>query len=124
MAKSENVLKLQSIIDNIPLQEILNTAEAVLPFIPIAGPVISVIIKILKVLLAIKPAASKTVGAIAQQSKNDDVSKRETFNKMWEIAMSDGEITAEEKEFLRPRAIAAGIPEEEFELMIINKVNI
>lgn len=124
MAKNENAKKVQKIIDNLPLQEIINTAEAIAPVIPAIGPVLYVIIRILKVLLAIKPAASKVAGTVAQQGEDDICSKRESFDRMWEIAMSDGNITTEEKEFLRPRAIAAGISEDEFELMVINKTNI
>lgn len=124
MEKNDNAKKIQSIIDNFPLQEIVDTAEAIAPFIPAIGPVLYVIIRILKILLALKPAASKTANMIAKQGENDLRSKRESFDRMWAIATTDGIITNEEKEFLRPRAIAAGISEEEFELMILKKTNL
>ena len=124
MAKNENAKKVQAIIENVPLQEIIDTAETIAPLIPAIGPVLYVIIKILKVLLSIKPAASKAVGVIAQQADNDIAVKREKFNRMWEIALSDNVITTEEKDFLRPYAIDAGISDAEFELMVINKTHI
>lgn len=124
MAKSESVRKIQSIIDSIPFTEIIETAESIAPLIPAIGGILDVIIKILKVLFAIKPTASKAAGIIAQQGENDLAAKRETFNRMWTIALSDNIITPEEKDFLRPYAIEAGIPENEFELMVLNKINI
>ena len=42
---------------------------------------------------------------------------------MWEMALTDGEITEKEINILWRYAEAAGIDEGEFELMIENKVN-
>lgn len=124
MTDSKNAKVIQSIIDSMPLEEIINTAEAIAPLIPAIGSVLYVIIRILKVLLAIKPTAAKATKIIAERSEDDLKAKRETFNRMWNIAMTDGAITEEEKEFLRPHALAAGILDDEFELMVINKINI
>lgn len=55
-------------------------------------------------------------------SSNDG--NRQAFDKMFEIALSDGTISDAEKDILRPYATAAGISDGEFELMIINKINV
>ena len=55
-------------------------------------------------------------------SSND--AARQKFDKMWEMALADGEITEKEKGILWKYAEAAGIDEGEFELMIENKVNL
>ena len=124
MVKSESARKVQSIIESVPVEDIINTAEAIAPLIPAIGPALAIIVKILRVILAVQPAASKAAGAVAQQGENDIQAKRNTFDRMWEIAMSDDTMTQEEKDFLRPYALAAGISETEFELMILNKNNI
>ncbi|MDD6642353.1 MAG: TerB family tellurite resistance protein [Bacteroidales bacterium] len=46
---------------------------------------------------------------------------RQKFDKMFELALADGEISENEKNILRKYAEAAGIDEGEFELMIENK---
>ncbi len=48
---------------------------------------------------------------------------REMFDKMFAMALSDGVISDEEVEILRPYAVSAGISEGEFKLMVINKTN-
>ena len=55
-------------------------------------------------------------------SSND--AARQKFDKMWEMALADGEISDKEKTILWKYAEAAGIDEGEFELMIENKVNL
>ena len=49
---------------------------------------------------------------------------RQKFDKMFEMALADGEISDKEKTILWKYAEAAGIDEGEFELMIENKVNL
>ena len=122
MAASETVRKFQTMINSLPLEQILGTAETVAKFIPApASVVILSLIKILMVLIAVKSAASGIEGHVANQSENEANQKRETFERMWEIAQSDGEITAEEKEFIRPYALDAGISDAEFELMVMKQ---
>lgn len=58
------------------------------------------------------------------QVNNTDYAARQKFDKMWEMALADGEITEKEKGILWKYAEAAGIDEGEFELMIENKVNL
>lgn len=48
---------------------------------------------------------------------------RQMFDKMFAMALSDGVITEEEIEILRPYAVSAGISEGEFKLMVLNKTN-
>ena len=49
---------------------------------------------------------------------------RQKFNKMFDLALADGEISEKEKGILWKYAEAAGIDEGEFELMVENKANI
>ena len=114
----------KSWIDDFPLDEIITTAENVAPLIPVAGNVLFVIAKIAKWLIALRPAASGVAGFVSDSIDKSTNDKRAVFDRMWAIAMDDDVITQEEKEFLRPHAQAAGISNEEFELMVINKVNI
>ena len=51
-------------------------------------------------------------------------SARQKFNKLFELALADGEISEKEKGILWKYAEAAGIDEGEFELMVENKTNI
>lgn len=48
---------------------------------------------------------------------------RQMFDTMFAMALSDGVITEEEIEILRPYAVSAGISEGEFKLMVLNKTN-
>ena len=128
MAKSESIRKVQTIIANAPLAEIRDTAKTINEFIPPpVNLVINIIILIIDLLSKLQPVASSAVGKAADITSNLETTSqdraREVFDAMFEIAMADGEITDEEKEFLRPRAIAAGIEEDTFELMVINKIN-
>lgn len=60
----------------------------------------------------------------SHQANNSDNAARQKFDKMWEMALADGEISEKEKDILWKYAEAAGIDEGEFELMIENKINL
>ena len=107
---------------DLPLDDILSTAEAVSLVVPIPGS--TIIIKTLRILMAAQPAATKIAGMVDNKSLSDADKKRAIFDRMWKIAMEDDIITDEEKNFLRPYAKDAGISDAEFELMVMNKVNI
>lgn len=100
------------------LANVLETAEDIakvtnIPFLPL-------IIKILKVLVKGQPlvqSASNIVGNVAAPNKNE----KDKFKRLFDIAMDDGVITAEEKEILRPCALKAGYSNEEFEMMVLAK---
>lgn len=59
-----------------------------------------------------------------KKEEPDSSAARQKFDKMWEMALTDGEITEKEINILWRYAEAAGIDEGEFELMIENKVNL
>jgi len=125
MAASDTIKSIKGIVDGLPLQDILETAEIVACVLPV--PYLPAIIKALKVVVKLSPAASKSLDVAAKISKSvetnfgkEDEAKNQ-FARLVDMACADGEITDEEKEFLRPRAIAAGISNDEFELMVINK---
>ena len=128
MAKSESIRKVQAIIADAPLAEIRDTAKTINEFIPPpVNLVINIVILIIDLLTKLQPVATSAMGKAADITSNIESTSQENarkiFDDMFEIAMADGVITDAEKEFLRPRAIAAGIAEDEFELMIINKIN-
>ena len=118
MASNFNVQSITSMVRDLPLREILDSAEAVAAFVPFPGS--TIIIKVLKILLLAQPGLTATAGLVGKQAQSSDDAKRATFDKMWQIAISDGIITEEEKKFLQPYAREAGISDAEFQLMIIN----
>ena len=118
MASNFNIQSITDLVRDIPLQDILNSAEAVAAFVPFPGS--TIIIKVLKILLLAQPGLTATAGLVGKQAQSSDNEKRATFDKMWQIAISDGIITEEEKKFLQPYAREAGISDAEFQLMIIN----
>ena len=124
MAKSDSIRKVQSFVNDLPLEDILNSAEVLAGVLPI--PYLPTIIKVLRVLVGLRPAASGIMGLSADiaDRHSENYQARENFKNLFDIALSDGEITPDEKEFLRPRALAAGISDDEFELMVMNKINI
>jgi len=126
-AKGDNIRAISNFIEEFPLQEILETAETVAPFIPGIGQVMMIIIRIIKVLIRLKPAVGKALNASAQLA--DDTApkeapaisvQRQKFDSLLAIASSDGYISPEEKQFLHEKAVAAGIDEDEFEAIILN----
>lgn len=128
MAKSESIRKVQAIIADAPLAEIRDTAKTINEFIPPpVNLVINIVILIIDLLTKLQPVATSAMGKAADITSNIESTSQENarkiFDEMFDIAMADGVITDAEKEFLRPRAIAAGIAEDEFELMVINKIN-
>lgn len=122
MVANDKIKAIKGIVEDLPLQEILEAVEIVASVHPIP----QAIIKVLKVVVILSPAVSKSLDAADRISKSveTNISKedeaRNQFNGLMDMACSDGVITDAEKEFLRPRAIAAGISNDEFELMIIN----
>lgn len=64
-----------------------------------------------------------TVDAPSNSAPSNDAA-RQKFNKLFELALADGEISEKEKGILWKYAEAAGIDEGEFELMVENKTNI
>lgn len=120
-ANDNTAAKIQNMVESMPIDLIIETAETVAPLIPVAGKAIAIIIKVLRVLKAIQPAAGATANMFAKINENEANAPKETFNRMWDIAMIDGVITDEEKKFLLPYAVKAGISEPEFELMVMNK---
>ena len=59
----------------------------------------------------------------AEETPVNNNSARQKFDSMFELALSDGVITEEEIEILRPFAKEAGISDGEFKLMVLNKKN-
>ena len=116
---ASNNSSIQSLIVGVDLQQVLDTAETLSYIMPI--PFLPGIIKVIKVLICFQPLAASAAGLVSKQIDINQNEKRAMFYRLWSIAIDDGIITEDEKKFLLPHAIAAGISKEEFELMIINQ---
>lgn len=71
MTNSKNISAISNFVDNFPLQDILETAEIVVKYIP--SPInlpVDIIIKVIKVLLKLQPAAGKAIKAGASIVQN------------------------------------------------------
>lgn len=126
MAASEKIQGIRQFVSSFPLQEILETAEIVAGFVPVPGLV--PVIKVLKTAIKFVPVADKALDASGKIAANIENTKnaeakaaREKFDTLLDIAIADGTITDEEKEFLHAKAQDAGISDDEFEMIIISK---
>ena len=127
MAISKDLEKVQGLISNLPLEDILSGAE-MLVNVPKVGPIIKPIIRILRMLVVAKPYASTAISSLASLTssteavqKSNDNSTKDTFKKLLEIAVSDGIITNDEKNFLHEYALKAGFTEAQFEQIVKEK---
>lgn len=113
------VKSIKSLIEDVPIREILNTAEIISGIVTIPG--LPLIIKALRILLVAQPAVSGIAGLFVQQPTSNEEklkSDSETFDLMWKMATADNVITDEEMQFLQPYALAAGIPHDKFGEMV------
>ncbi len=125
MANDFQLAKVADIVDNAPIAEILDIIEVVVEAvqIPFVGSTGKILIKILRVLLKLQPATSKTLHLIADTQEAPCVvdSKYDSFipagntpelislRSMVDIALEDGELTDDEEAFLLKKAESAGI---------------
>lgn len=135
MTNSKNISAISNFVDNFPLQDILETAEIVVKYIP--SPInlpVDIIIKVIKVLLKLQPAAGKAIKAgasIVQNCEEYNLCKDNTtkqsyttlFENLVELAATDGVLSDDEHAFLKKKAVLYGISEDEFELIIMNRFN-
>ena len=109
-----HVKKVQDLMNNMPLEEILDIATTVVLVFPIPG--LPLIIKVIKLMVKAKPVANGLISALSGTKRSAEA--KQTFQDLLEIALEDGVISSSEEEFLRPRAYAAGYSSEEFEEVI------
>lgn len=132
MGNSEKSSRFQSIIAAFPLADILDAAERFAQELDndkdkgkrkdgkasLLGKSLKSLIKVLKMLLIVQPATAQVAGFVEVDCSVETNPKREMFDTMWKVAMEDDTITPDEKDFLLPHALAAGISEDEFERMV------
>lgn len=132
------LLKIQDAIQNAPLESILETAESVALVIPAAGQPLALVIKLLRILIQLRPAAnalldtSLQTSAFFQNVNSSNPMPDDLFNvmegedkinsaaraeimvmldQMVEIAAEDGELSPEEEGYLLDIAREAGVNE-------------
>jgi len=137
MAASNSIRSIQDFVNKMPLKEITNTAEIVVKYIPTPiNTAVDIIIKVLKLMQDLMPAADQALDAAAQiadntvemkekiaAAKENTISpERKKFNTLLNIAAADGDITPAEKEYLQVKAQEAGIDADELEMLILSKL--
>ena len=117
MEVKNSLLKVQNAVQSMPLEGILETAESVAPLIPAAGTPLLYVIKVLKLLIKIRPVANNlldtsikvtdSVADIKNANKiidaENDAERTEMMDmldQMIDIAADDGELSPEEEECL------------------------
>ncbi len=118
---------LRQILSKVNLPDLVKTAKVVNEFVPSpAKEVVNTIIVIMDMASGIvsKDGSRENVRASIANTKSNQggASEREIFDRMLEIALSDGIVTDEEKNILRPQAQKAGLSEGEMELLILNGI--
>ena len=134
MANKVQVSKVADIVQNAPLAEILDTVEIVAEFIPAVGGPIKGIIKVLRILVKVQPAAAKTVHGIADMTAKADSGRYRSFipagdnpeleklRIMVDIAIEDGDLSDDEYSTLLGKVDALGIDRDIFTLGIKNEL--
>ena len=123
----DKILKIQNVVQSLPLESILSTAELVSTLIP--G--MPIVIKVLRVLIKWRPMASGLLGTGAQMlgpqsadmnqpddlgnademAEAEDSEIRAMLDEMIAIAAEDGELSPEEEQYLLDVARDAGMDE-------------
>lgn len=115
---TQNVLtQINQVVDDAPLEEILEIAETVLMVIPIPG--LPLIVKILRWTVRLRPVTSKALGASTKlMDAVEDAQRTRQRNDMIEsmiaIACEDGVIDDDEETYLRCQAAKIGENPDEF----------
>lgn len=126
MEKNDTLNNIQNAVKNAPLASILEAAEGVACVVGIPG--LPIIIKILKMLIKLQPAANGVMDAAVQtknvkqnEEKMSRQEAREILEEMIDIATEDGVITPDEEAFLRKKAVAAGVDPEDLMFKVYHK---
>ena len=101
MNAENTFLKVQSAIQNAPLESILETAESVSLEMPAVGKVLEVVIKLLKSLIKFRPLANNLLGTGAQAAsliqnvKNGNAPMDKTTNNICKESSDKYEVTCD-----------------------------
>lgn len=126
MEEKNTLAKIQHTVKNAPLASILEAAEGVAAVVGIPG--LPIVIKILKMLVKLQPAANGVMNAAVQtaamKKSQEEIARseaREILEQMIDIAIEDGVITSDEEAFLKKKAIAAGVDPEDLMFKVHHK---
>lgn len=119
-SKDNNIfLFINKLADSSDIDTIIDIAEVVLALIP-GGAILGKVIKVLAFVKKAKPLVGQT--ALAANNLVDRMdSSKDDFRHLFNLALDDGKLSKEEKDWLRPRALKAGYSEDEFEFMVMKK---
>lgn len=115
---TQNVLtQINQVVDNAPLEDILDIAETVALVVPIPG--LPLVIKTLRWAVKLRPVTSKAMGAsVKLLDSMEDAQRTRERNDMIEnmiaIACEDGIIDKGEEDYLRNQAVRLGEDPDEF----------
>lgn len=135
MANNKQVVKVANIVEKAPLADILDTVEGVMLFVPAVGQVGAIICKVLRILIKLQPAVTKTAHGIATTQPTSDSEQYTSFipdgnspelcalRTMVGIALEDGALSDEEQAMLVRKAEAAGIDTDLFVMGLKNELN-
>jgi len=123
------ILKIKENVDKVDLNQVMQIAEGVADFLPIPG--IDYVIKIMRILVRLKPAASAALSATAnfmgngqpveRQMSQDEIAER--LEEMVNLALEDGVLTAEEEHELMDAAAGYGLNPNEFIAVVRDRCN-
>lgn len=119
MEQNNAISKISNIVEVAPLGEILDVAEAIVECLPAeTSAVMSKVLKILKVMLHLQPAASKTLGLVGQTIDKCNAPNTDALERMLAIAIEDGEITDAEEEMFLEKVRQVGLDEGEWRMRL------
>lgn len=130
MANNIQLNKIADMAASAPLAEILDTVEMVASFVPGIGTAVGGIIKVLRILTKLQPAAAKTMHGIANMQSPNKFSfipdgatpELNALRQMIDIALEDGVLTEDEEAFLINKAESAGIDKDLFLMGLRNQL--
>lgn len=123
------ILKIKDNVDKVDLNQVMQIAESVADVLPIPG--IDIILKIIRILVRLKPAASSGLSAAAnfmgkgqpieREMSQDEIAER--LEEMVNLALEDGVLTADEERVLMDAAAGYGLDPNEFIAVVRDRCN-
>lgn len=123
------ILKIKDNVDKVDLNQVMQIAESVADVFPIPG--IDYILKIMRILVRLKPAASSGLSAAAnfmgkgqpieREMSQDEIAER--LEEMVNLALVDGVLTADEERVLMDAAAEYGLDPNEFIAVVRDRCN-
>lgn len=119
--ENSTLLKTQSIMQGIPLEEIKKLLIIVIPMIPGGIIAVPIIIKIVDTLIQSKTVVCGVVSKISDSKEEELRKDKNALRIMIEMALEDGEITPDEKQLILQKANSMKIDVETIEFCLATK---